>query len=79
MLVGPLPVPVTVEMGVPRVVVVPSSTRLPPVAVVVAFGGDTGNDKVWPSVVAALPPGVRVSLPITRLVGFPKRVRVPRV
>ena len=37
-LVGPLPVPVTVEMGVPSVVVVPSSTRLPPVAVVEAFG-----------------------------------------
>ena len=33
-LVGPLPVPMTVEIGVPRVVVVPSSTSPPPVAVI---------------------------------------------
>lgn len=72
MLVGTLPVPITVEIGVPSVVIVPSSTSAPPVALVAI-------DKVWPSVVARAPPGVRVSLPTTRLVGFPTRVRVPSV
>lgn len=32
-LAGPIPVPITVEMGGPNVVVVPSSTSPPPVAV----------------------------------------------
>ena len=48
-------------------VVLPSTWICPPVALV-------GIPTVWPAVVTGGPPGVRVTLPATKLVGLPTKV-----
>ena len=68
----PGPVPTTVEIGAPSVVFLPSSTTAPVEA-------DRGIDRVWLLTVAAVAPAVIVWLSMTRLVGFPYRVKVSSV